>query len=193
VPLAVLLVGLHLGRRALAARRPAVVAGLARTAPPPAALARAALPAALVAAPWLALNLRLGLFEAANTGAFDPGRAAVVVPALLESLATPEWHGLAWGVLLLPLLAAARTTRWLGLALLLQLGLYLAVYLSAPIDPGYYVRSSFPRLLFHLLPAGLAAAAALAGAAAGGAKSGAAASAASGASAVAMRKNDERT
>ena len=142
VPLALFLVGVHLGRRALAGRRLA-----------PAALLRAAGPPLLVVLPWLAENLQRGLFQPNDAGPLDLGHAGVVFAAVGEALATREWHGLAWGVLLVPLLALARPTRPLGIVVALQAALYLFIYLTAPIDPRLYVLSSLPRLLFHLLPA----------------------------------------
>jgi hypothetical protein len=167
LPLAGFLVAVHLGRRALAARgcwggggRGGRGAGAADPAGPlggwwdlSGAALRAAAPALLVVAPWLAGNLRHGLFQPTNAGAFDPANVGAVLPALAEALATREWHGLGWLVLAAPLLAAARRTRPLGLVVTLQLLFYLYVYLTAPIDPRAYVLASFPRLLFHLVPA----------------------------------------
>ena len=43
-----------------------------------------------------------------------------------------------------------------ALVLLAQLGFYLIVYWTGPVDSRFYVLSTFPRLLFHLLPATLA-------------------------------------
>ena len=75
---------------------------------------------------------------------------------------TREWHGMAWLVpLLLPALAWSRRTRPVALTCALQLGFYLWVYLASPLEPRFYVLSSFPRLLFHLLPAVLIGAVAL--------------------------------
>jgi hypothetical protein len=148
VALAAVLVAVHLegvSRRDPAGRRP----------PPLAAALRCALPPLAVALPWLARNLELGLFQGANAGGFEPSRAATIAAALAETLGTPEWHGLAWLALGVPLLAVPRRTRRLGVVLTLQLAVYLAVYFSARADPRLYVLMSFPRLLFHLLPATL--------------------------------------
>jgi hypothetical protein len=150
--LAAILIALHLWRRLRAGGG----GDLLRAALP------AALPALLVTAPWLAANLHHGLFEPTHPGALDPSRAAAVLPALAAALATREWHGLAWLLpLLLPLLAWSPRTRPVALACGLQLGFYLWVYLASPLEPRFYVLSSFPRLLFHVLPAVLIATVAL--------------------------------
>jgi len=150
--LAAVLVALHLVRRA----RAGGAGGLLRAALP------AALPAALVVTPWLAASLHHGLLSPSHPGALDPARAAAVLPAVAEALATREWHGIAWLLpLLLPALAWSRRTRPVALACGLQLAFYLWVYLASPLEPRFYVLSSFPRLLFHLLPATLIAAVAL--------------------------------
>lgn len=160
LPLAAILVALHLVGRA----RAGGVAGFAR------ALPAAAMPSALVVVPWLWGNLRYGLFSATHPGAataggwLDPERAEAVVAAVVEAFGTGEWHGLAW--LLPPLLLAlalSRRTRPAALAVALQLGFYLWVYLASPLEPRFYVLSSLPRLLFHLLPATLIATVTLAG------------------------------
>jgi len=56
-------------------------------------------------------------------------------------------------LLLIPLLFVRRTTRWLRLALTLQLAFYEAVYLTSRGSPELYVRTTFARLAFQLLPA----------------------------------------
>ncbi len=142
LPLAAILVGVYLGLRWWTARRLQ-----------PGTLLRTAVPPLAVVAPWLAANLRYDLFQPSNAGAFDPGHLAVVLPALAEALGTREWHGAGWLVLAAPLLVAFRRARAVGLVVTLQLGFYLGVYLTAPIDPRPYVLASFPRLLFHLVPA----------------------------------------
>lgn len=143
VPLALVLVVLYLGRRALAARRlPAAGAAL-----------RTALPPLLVVAPWLYANLRHGLFQPDNTGPLDLERTGIVLRAVAEAMARPEWHGLTWSLLLVPLLVVARRTRPLGILVAVQASFYLFVYLTTPVDVRFYVLSSLPRLLFHLVPA----------------------------------------
>lgn len=109
------------------------------------------LPPALVVLPWLAAAVHHHLFAAANPGAPAAGRLAVLLPAVAEALGTREWHGFAWLALLLPWPLAVRRTRIAALVLALQGGFYLAVYLGAPVDTRFYVLSSLPRLLFHLL------------------------------------------
>jgi hypothetical protein len=120
---------------------------------------RLGLPAAAVVLPWLAGVHRWGLFQEFNQGAFDLHRAAVVFPALGESLRGGAWHGLYWGLALLPWLALDRRLRPLAVVVSLQLAFYLYVYFSARVDAEFLVLSSFPRLVLHLLPAVLVAAA----------------------------------
>lgn len=111
-----------------------------------------ALPLAVIV-PWVWLSSHYGLWSEANTGAVDPGRGSTVASALLQALATPEWHGLSWLILLLPVLLLVRAWRPAGAVLVAQAALYLYVYLTAQVDPRFHVLSSFPRLVFHLLPA----------------------------------------
>lgn len=152
MPLAAILIALHLGRR----MRAGGAGGLLRAALP------AALPAALVAVPWWAASLHYGLLSPTHPGALDPARAATVLPALAAALSTAEWHGIAWLLpLLLPALAWSPRTRPLALACALQLAFYLWIYLASPLEPRFYVLSSFPRLLFHVVPAALIGAIAL--------------------------------
>jgi hypothetical protein len=110
-------------------------------------------PTAAVVAPWAIQARALELFQNTNSGAFDPARAGDVLTLLWRQTFVEEWLGLPLLLLALPLVAWARTTRWLGLLLLGQLAFYLFAYLSAPFDPNFYVLSTFPRLALHLLPA----------------------------------------
>lgn len=142
VPLALLLVGVGLARRAWLARRldwRSVARG-------------AALPAAVIAVWWWQCTSHQ-LFQAFNTGALDLGRMAVVGPALLEVWLSPGWHGGQIALLALPVLLVVRGARAVALVLAGQLGFYLYIYLSAPIDPVFSVRSTLPRFILHLAPA----------------------------------------
>ncbi|HEX2162505.1 MAG TPA: hypothetical protein VHM02_01010, partial [Thermoanaerobaculia bacterium] len=118
----------------------------------PADLARLLVPPLLVVLPWVALNLRHGLFAAENTGPLDPARLGVALAAAAEAFATREWLGLPWLLLLLPLALAMPRTRRAAAVLLLQAGFYGWVYLTSPVDTRFLVLSSLPRLLLHLLP-----------------------------------------
>ena len=149
VPLAALLVGLDLVVRSARERR---FVGLAH-------LARTALPAALAVAPWLALARAYRLFLETNAGAFDAGRSAEILRALAATALHPDWALFPLALLALPWLARRGDLRPAALVLLGQLGLYLAVYWTGPVDTRFYVLSTFPRLLFHLVPAALALAA----------------------------------
>jgi hypothetical protein len=142
VPLAALLVGLSLARRAVRERR----------LPLP-ALGRTALLPVLVAGWWWLGCSRHQLFQPFNTGAFDPGRAGEVLRAVLAVLAAPGAVGGPLLLLGLPVLLAVRDLRPVALALAGQLAFYLYVYMSAPIDPQFSVQSTFARLAFHLWPA----------------------------------------
>ncbi|HEX2252260.1 MAG TPA: hypothetical protein VHQ65_03220 [Thermoanaerobaculia bacterium] len=157
VPLAAVLVTVHLLRVAAPAG-PAAGAATGRPAAGPrlGRLLRAApwvlVPPALGVGPWLAGNLRHGLFQSTNTGTWDADRLGAVAAGLVTTFGTAEWHGLPWLLLLLPVLVAVRRTRALAAVLALQLVLYVGIYLTAPVDTRFYVLSSFPRLAFHLLP-----------------------------------------
>jgi hypothetical protein len=122
-------------------------------------LARLAGPTALVVLPWLARVYHHHLFQAFNAGAVASHRAATVVATLAEtfSFASP-WHGFALALFLLPLLAIPRRTRAIAAVVSLQLAFYLYVFFTARVDTVLLIRSSFPRLVMHLLPAVLLAA-----------------------------------
>jgi hypothetical protein len=111
-----------------------------------------AVPPAAVVLPWLATALHHGLFSGDNAGALDLGRLGIVLPAAAEALGTREWRGFPWLLLLLPWPLALRRTRTAAALVALQAGFYLAIYLAAPVDTRFYVLSSLPRLLVHLVP-----------------------------------------
>jgi hypothetical protein len=133
----------------------------------PRLLALAAVPAALVIAPWAYLLARHDLYQPTNSAglavALDPARLVTIAAHAWRVLLLPQWHGGPLLLLALPLLLLARGSRWIAALCGLQLAFYLYVYASAPLEPGFFVLSSFPRLVLHVLPAaGLAAFAALA-------------------------------
>lgn len=113
---------------------------------------RRVLPTLLVVVPWFLRNRQHGLFQETNLGSFAPNRLGAIGEALLESMAIPPWHGLPFLLVALPALLLLRRPRWIAAVALLQLGFYLFVYVTTPVDPVFYVRSSFPRLLLHLVP-----------------------------------------
>lgn len=79
-----------------------------------------------------------------------------MLAAVAAALGTREWHGLPWLLpVLLPLLALRRATRPLGLVAGGQALVYLSIYLTSGLEARFYVLSSLPRLLFHLMPAAL--------------------------------------
>jgi hypothetical protein len=108
---------------------------------------------ALVILPWWLQVRRYHLFTVLSADRLTWERAKVVGPAVVDALNSPGWHGFAWALLLLPLLALRRATRLLAFVAGGQLAFYLWIYLVSAFDTGYYVAMSFPRLLFHLVPA----------------------------------------
>jgi len=153
VLLAATLVSLHglrrwrEGRLGLARRDgPTYLARLAR-------LARIALPSLAVVLPWLAIDLRYGLFQPFNSGTFEPERGPGILSALADGLAVRHWHGLSYLVLAAPLLLLARRTRLVATVVLVQLVFYLWVFFTLVGDAEQLVRLSLPRLLLPLVPA----------------------------------------
>lgn len=144
VPLAAFLVAVRWWKVGgwAALRRP--VALLAR-------VPRLALPPLLAIVPWLAGCVRYGLFQSANTGRVELGRWADVWPAVWQVVNMDDWHRLPWLLLALPLLLLSPRLRPAALVLHLQAAFYLYVYLTAPVDTTFYVLSSLPRLLYHLV------------------------------------------
>jgi len=108
---------------------------------------------ALVILPWWFQVRRYHLFTVLSNGGLSWERAKIAGPAVVDAVNSPGWHGFAWILLLLPLLALRRGSRPLGFVLAGQLAFYLWIYLVAAFDTEYYVAMSFPRLLFHLVPA----------------------------------------
>jgi hypothetical protein len=143
----------------------------------PALLAVAAAPVVLVVAPWAYQLARHDLYQPTNSGGLgiiDGERIATIAEHSWRVLSMQQWHGLPLLLLALPLLLMPERSRFVAALCCLQLAFYLYVYASAPLEPGYFVLSSFPRLLLHLLPAaGLAAFAALGGLLANEARDGA--------------------
>ncbi|HYU31335.1 MAG TPA: hypothetical protein VEW48_04175 [Thermoanaerobaculia bacterium] len=145
-PFAVILVATQLARRVIDERRVDWKAAL-----------RLGLPSVAVGVPWLLQVVRHHLFLGSNAGPFEPARARVIGPALVEALADPAWHGLSLLVFLGPVLLLVRRTRPVAWLATLQLLFYLYVYFTAPVEPRGYIISSFSRLIFHLIPALLVA------------------------------------
>jgi len=108
---------------------------------------------ALVILPWGLQVRHYHLFTVLSNGGLSWERAKIAGPAVVDAVNSPGWHGFAWALLLLPLLALRRATRPLAFVLAGQLSFYLWIYLVAAFDTEYYVAMSFPRLLFHLVPA----------------------------------------
>jgi hypothetical protein len=148
VPLAAILVGVHLLRRL----RGGLLAGPERLRSAGWALLKIGGPAVAVALPWFLEARAHHLFQAGNSGPFDWRRGQAILPAMLDAMGAPELHYLPWAVALLPLLWLARRTRPAAAVLTAQLGVYFWAYFASTLEPRFYVLSSFARLLFHLLP-----------------------------------------
>jgi hypothetical protein len=146
IPLAVLLIGAGLWRRG---RSP----GGRRVRSLLAAAARLALPVVIAVVPWLVQGLRHDLFRDPQGGAFDASRAPEIALSLWQAMLRPEWHLAPLVLLLLPLLFLRRATRTVGAVVALLLASYLLRYFTASFDYEFSVLSSFPRLVFHVLPA----------------------------------------
>jgi hypothetical protein len=109
--------------------------------------------AALVFVPWWIQVKRYHLFGVLSADRLTWDRLRVALPAILDVLSLPAWHGFSYAVVLLPLLLLRRGTRPLAFVLGGQLAFYLWIYVVSALDTRYYVLTSFPRLLFHLVPA----------------------------------------
>jgi hypothetical protein len=170
VPLAIFLIAAALLLPRAARRRPAepAVTGSPRRfadfalpagAWSPRRLARLALPAAVVALPWYFEVHRHHLFQEFNSGPFDLARAPRVAAALATTMGDPTWHGFTWALALLPLVWLDRRVRALASVAAAQLVFYFYVYFTVRIDAAALLLASFPRLMLHLIPAILVAAA----------------------------------
>jgi hypothetical protein len=108
---------------------------------------------ALVILPWWIQVRRYHLFGVLSDAGFGWERARTALTALREVLSFPAWHGFSYLIVLLPLLFLRRATRPLAWVLSAQLAFYLWIYLTSGFETRIYVLTSFPRLLFHLVPA----------------------------------------
>jgi hypothetical protein len=109
--------------------------------------------AALVFGPWWIQMRRYHLFTVLSADRLTWDRLKVAAPAILDVLNLPAWHGFSYAIVLLPLILLRRGTRPLAFAIGGQLAFYLWIYVVSALDTRYYVLTSFPRLLFHLVPA----------------------------------------
>ena len=93
-----------------------------------------------------------GLFLESNTGQLDLGRITIIVPELARTLSLAEGLGLPLFLLAWPCLLFTRESRLPALLIGAQLAFYLYAYLSGPVDTAFWIRTSAPRLAFHVLP-----------------------------------------
>lgn len=138
--MAALLLAVHIGRRCWVERRPLFGAAW-----------RAGAPVALVVGLWL-LGTWRRYVESQVAGALDLTRMPLVSSTLWELMKTSGWFGMAYLVLLAPLLLLRRELAAVGAVLVLQMGFYVYVYLSAPSEPRVYIYTTFARLVLHVLP-----------------------------------------
>lgn len=128
---------------------------LRRLATPWKRFALAAAPAVLAVLSWWLLATRYELFQPTNLGSPNPFRWPIVQEQIVGQLRLEEWHRLPWLILLSPLLLSSRRSRAFGLVAGAQLALFLYVYVAAPVDPVFWIVSSFPRALLQILPTAL--------------------------------------
>jgi hypothetical protein len=108
---------------------------------------------ALVILPWWIQVRCHHLFSVMSTAQLTAERTRTALTAALDVLNFSAWHGFSYAIVLLPLLFLRRSTRPLAWVLGGQLAFYLWIYLVSGFDTRFYVLTSFPRLLFHLVPA----------------------------------------
>jgi hypothetical protein len=149
VPLAAILALVQLTRRVSAERRLNLGPAL-----------RIGLPIAIVVLPWWARMRYHHLAPAIDaSGPFQISRAGTIFRAVLENLATPEWHGFMVAAFLPPLLLLHRRVRAFAAVTALQLLFYAYTYFaSGTEDVRAFILSNSARLAFELIPASLVAA-----------------------------------
>lgn len=112
---------------------------------------------AISAAPWLLRNARHGLAGNDLVGGYRWQRTLQALDEITRWLArpaAPEWS--VWPIVALaaiPLLVLRRRTRAVGLLGAGIFGLALVAYSGGAPEVGRWVATSFPRLLFHWVPA----------------------------------------
>lgn len=111
------------------------------------------LPTVLASIPWAIRTFGYGLYQKYNTGAVEPGRAAVIFRSLADATFGENWHGLPLVLLTVPLLLFVRRTRAVAAVAALQLLFYLWIFFSADVGTEFQVISAFPRLAMQLMPA----------------------------------------
>ena len=104
--------------------------------------------------PWWIKARHLDLFGRLNAGPFEAGHWQAIAPELLRSLLHPHWNGIPMLLALaLPFVLLDRRVRPLVLVAAAQILLYIYVYFTALKVPEVHVRTSFTRILSHVVPA----------------------------------------
>ena len=110
------------------------------------------MPTAVLGGGWIFTMWSRGLYQATNSGRPSWERAQLTFEALPAALSVSTWSGLAWLLPLLPLGLLLRGPRWLVLLPCLQIAFYLSSYVGGAQSTTFWVVSSFPRLVFHVMP-----------------------------------------
>jgi hypothetical protein len=123
------------------------------------ALAGLLAPVAAVTLPWQAAVHHYHLSDPMLGGIHFQNGRAIWTALRYELAASPAWHGFAWSLLVLPLLALWQSLRPIVAVTALQLLCFLCIYFSFLSDPTPLIVESFDRLELDLLPAILLASA----------------------------------
>lgn len=111
---------------------------------------------AAVVVPWWVRAKTFDLFLPSNLGPLEFSRIPDILATMLQVASLPEWSGVPWLLLLLPLGWIERKLRpalFVGFG---YLGTMMGAYLTAEgVDLPLLVATSFPRLLFQLMPTAL--------------------------------------
>lgn len=110
-------------------------------------------PTLVVVVPWQLRIAQHGLSQIIGVSLPKPERLPALWAGTVSVFGTPEWHGLVWLVLALPVLLLVAKTRLLGAVISFMLCFYCFAYVSSPPqDTQYWVVTSLPRLLLHIMP-----------------------------------------
>ena len=134
-----------------------IVAYCWRQKPKLGAIGRLVVPPVLVVGPWAVELATRDLFQRSQVAELSLTRLLEILSVLPRGFGENSWHGLSWFVVLAPLLLCSRSVRGIGAVICAQLVFFIFVYWRAPVEPTFYVLSSWPRLVFQLWPATIVA------------------------------------